>query len=101
MTMLGDVSDPTKIFAAYLLPAPDAGAFQMCRLDRELAAQMARRLPAQTASCVMDTFGISINSWVKLRDDQPVRRSLAERLIARLHTSGMLAGTERDTALVD
>ena len=99
---LREPGDPADFFAACLLPAPDAGAFQMCRVDRRLVERMARRLPAQTAPCVMETFGISINSWVKLREDQPVRRSLAERLVCRLRGAGLLLEScESDVALVD
>src|SRR3546814_2080381 len=46
-----------------------------------------------------DTFGISINSWVKLREDQPVRRALAERLIMRLDASGLLRSEEHTPEL--
>src|SRR3546814_15709052 len=74
----------------------------MCRLDRRLVAHMGCHLRAQTATCVMDTFGISINSWVKMREDQPVRRALAERLIMRLDASGLLpASIGDDGAMTD
>ncbi|WP_326914720.1 hypothetical protein [Sphingopyxis chilensis] len=82
----------------FLIRAPDARSFRMCRLDRRLVAHMGRHLPAQTAACVMDTFGISINSWVKMREDQPVRRALAERLIMRLKASGLLPESIGDDA---
>src|SRR3546814_21152117 len=68
----------------------------MCRLDRRLVAHMGCHLRAQTATCVMDTFGISINSWVKMREDYTVRRALAERLIMRLDASGLLPASIGD-----
>src|SRR3546814_19676375 len=74
----------------YLIGAPDARSFRMCRLDRRLVAHMGCHLRAQTATCVMDTFGISINYWFKMREDQPVGRSLAQRLIIRLDAPGPL-----------
>src|SRR3546814_6028130 len=42
----------------YLIGAPDARSFRMCRLDRRLVAHMGCHLRAQTATCVMDTFEI-------------------------------------------
>ncbi|WP_336959725.1 hypothetical protein [Sphingobium aquiterrae] len=41
-------------------------------------------LRAQTPECIMATFGISMNTWVKIRDGHPIRRSVAERLLERL-----------------
>lgn len=41
-------------------------------------------LRAQTAECVMATFGISINTWTKMKKGVPIRRSVAERLIERV-----------------
>ncbi|ODU21248.1 MAG: hypothetical protein ABS87_07385 [Sphingomonas sp. SCN 67-18] len=41
------------------------------------------KLRAQTAECVMNTFGISVNTWVKMRKGMPIRKSVAERLLKR------------------
>nr|WP_213980321.1 hypothetical protein [Sphingomonas sp. dw_22] len=41
-------------------------------------------LRAQTPECIMATFGISMNTWVKIRDGHPIRRSVAERMLERL-----------------
>src|SRR3546814_10885831 len=49
---------------------------------------MRSNLQAQTATCVMNSFGISVNTWTKLRDGKPIRRSVAERLIGRLGRVG-------------
>jgi DNA-binding Xre family transcriptional regulator len=45
---------------------------------------MMRALPAQTDACLMQTFGISLNTWNKLKKGEPIRKSVATRLIERL-----------------
>lgn len=42
------------------------------------------RLRAQTAECVMETFGISVQTWLKMRKGMPIRKSVAERLLQRI-----------------
>jgi len=42
------------------------------------------RLRALTAECVMETFGISVNTWLKIRKSIPIRKSVAERLLQRV-----------------
>lgn len=44
------------------------------------------RLRAQTAECVMETFGISVNTWLKMRKGMAIRKSVAERLVRRMAT---------------
>lgn len=46
--------------------------------------KLSAHLRAQTAECVMATFGISINTWTKMKKGIPIRRSVAERLIDRV-----------------
>jgi len=46
--------------------------------------KLSSRLRAQTAECVMETFGISINTWTKMKKGLPIRRSVAERLLERV-----------------
>jgi len=46
--------------------------------------KLSARLRAQTAECVMETFGISINTWTKMKKGLPIRRSVAERLLERV-----------------
>src|SRR3546814_17927188 len=60
----------------------------MCFLNRHVVEVMRSNLQAQTATCVMNSFGISVNTWTKLRDGKPIRRSVAERLIGRLGRVG-------------
>lgn len=67
-----------------MLPAGTAGRNRMAVLDREMVVRMSASLPAQTEECVMRTFGISVNTWVKLRDGKPIRPSVALRLLDRL-----------------
>jgi len=56
----------------------------MIRIPAETVALMRAQLPAQTNDAISATFGISQNTWVKIRDGEPIRRSVGERLIARL-----------------
>jgi len=36
----------------------------------------------------METFGISVNTWFKLKKGEAVRASVVERLMERLRTKG-------------
>jgi len=49
-----------------------------------MVEKLNRRLRAQTAECVMETFGISVNTWLKMRKGMPIRKSVAERLLQRV-----------------
>jgi len=53
-------------------------------LNPRLVEKLRGQLRAQTAECVMETFGISVRTWMKMRDGMPVRRSVAERLLQRV-----------------
>jgi len=46
--------------------------------------KLSSHLRVKTAECVMDTFGISINTWNKMKRGVPIRRSVAERLLDRV-----------------
>lgn len=50
----------------------------------QVVEKIGERLRAQTKECVMETLGISANTWMKMRQGMPVRRSLAERLLRRV-----------------
>lgn len=52
-------------------------------LDPAFIIELSGRLPAHTAECIQDTFGISANTWLKLRKGMPIRQSVAERLLSR------------------
>ena len=53
-------------------------------VDDALVDFLRSRLRAQTAECIMATFGISANTWTKLKTGMPVRTSVAERLVERV-----------------
>ncbi|RYF34321.1 MAG: hypothetical protein EOO38_29585 [Cytophagaceae bacterium] len=45
---------------------------------------MARKCASQTPTGLNSQFGISWNTWSKLRRGQPIRRSVAMRLVQRV-----------------
>ena len=53
-------------------------------IDPAIVHRVRDALRAQTAECVMATFGISVNTWVKMRDGKPIRTSVADRFLERL-----------------
>jgi hypothetical protein len=53
-------------------------------VDVELVETMTRALGNRPASTVMEFFGISVNSWNKIRQGEPIRLSVADRLEARI-----------------
>jgi len=53
-------------------------------VDPDLVTMLRQGLRAQTAECVMATFGVSIVTWSKIRDGKPIRTSVAQRLVERL-----------------
>lgn len=53
-------------------------------VNPKLVEKLRGQLRAQTSECVMDTFGISANTWAKMRKGLPIRRSVAERLLRRV-----------------
>jgi hypothetical protein len=55
-------------------------------LSDETIRWMRARLPNQSKDALMDTFGISAATWVKLKAGQPVRASLVDRLRVRIAT---------------
>ena len=46
------------------------------------------QLDGQTDAALMTSFGISYNTWRKVRAGQPIRRSVADRLEQRLLGAG-------------
>jgi hypothetical protein len=53
-------------------------------VDLGLVSDMARRCTSQTSFGLTNQFGISWNTWSKLRKGQPIRRSVALRLVSRV-----------------
>jgi hypothetical protein len=70
-----------------MIPAGRSGRAQLCYVHPDLVRNARDRLRAQTADCVMETFGISVNTWVKMRDGKPIRMSVAERFVQRVGTA--------------
>lgn len=60
------------------------GQRAMLRIPEATVRRMRSELRAQTPDCITSTFGISMNTWTKVRDGHPIRRSVAERLMQRL-----------------
>lgn len=50
----------------------------------EIVERMMRLRAANKSIPVMELFGISDNSWRKLRAGQPLRRSVVKRLVERI-----------------
>jgi hypothetical protein len=62
-------------------------------VDMLLVSNMARKCASQTPVNLNDQFGISWNTWSKLRKGQPIRRSVALRLVSRVLNE---AGVDED-----
>ena len=66
---------------SHIIPADNP---QLSYVSPMLVEKLRYQLRAQTAECVMATFGISINTWTKMRKGLPIRRSVANRLLRRV-----------------
>ncbi len=58
---------------------------RMAVIAPEAVANMRDRLRAQTDEAIFDAFGISMRTWVKVRDGHAVRHSTATRLLQRVY----------------
>ena len=91
MDRRSETQQPAGRVAAYageaLIPAGRSGRAQLYYINPDVVRNVRERLRAQTADCVMETFGISVNTWVKMRDGKPIRASVAERFIQRVGAS--------------
>jgi len=61
---------------------------RMLTIDPDLIAAMQNALPLGKPDRIMQAYGISWNTWTKLRDRQPIRHSLALRLLDRIGHDG-------------
>lgn len=59
-------------------------------IDRSLANKMASVISCQKPEVIQDHFGIGIKTWVKIREGQAIRRSVALRLIERLERNRLV-----------
>ncbi len=66
--------------------APSGGKAGMRPVDASAVSLMKREITGQTDEALMRQFGISYNTWRKVREGQPIRRSVADRLESRLAT---------------
>jgi DNA-directed RNA polymerase subunit H (RpoH/RPB5) len=53
-------------------------------IDQALVDELSRVLHSHTKDCVMNTLGISSDTWIKIKRGDPIRRSTAARLLERL-----------------
>ena len=65
----------------------------MEHLPTNIIDHMQRTRPALTDEALQDRFGISYNTWRRIMDQKPLRRSMAQRLISRLNTEIALPET--------
>ncbi len=61
---------------------------RMLILDPDLIAAMQNVLPSGNPDRVTQAYGVSWNTWTKLRSRQPIRQSLAQRLLDRIGHDG-------------
>jgi len=59
-------------------------AQRLIGLDPAVVAAMRSAITCQKPDEIQNRFGISLNTWTKLREGQAIRHSVAERLIHRL-----------------
>lgn len=55
----------------------------MVVVDAGQVRRLRALVPALTKTSLQDTLGISETTWVRLRDERPIRRSTYERLMRR------------------
>lgn len=56
----------------------------MVIIPHDLVQYMIENCPGHTDEKLQPAFGISYNTWRRIRQGQPLRRSVAERLMNRL-----------------
>lgn len=67
-----------------ILPPGVAGRGRKAQLNHDIFDAMTRKLSEPTAKCATKTFGVGERTWAKLRNGEPVRASVVERLVERL-----------------
>jgi hypothetical protein len=56
-------------------------------IDPELVQQLEARLRSRKPEHIMEQLGISLNTWLKLLAGEPIRVSVADRLLHRFSGS--------------
>ena len=64
-----------------MVTAPPAG---MRPMQRQVLDHMLAQMRGQTSDVLMMQYGISYNTWRKIRAGDPIRNSVAERLEQRV-----------------
>ncbi|WP_214673830.1 hypothetical protein, partial [Escherichia coli] len=54
------------------------------QVDAEVVRHMRAEIEGETDEVLTRQFGISYNTWCKVRSGNPIRRSVADRLEARI-----------------
>jgi len=62
----------------------------LTQLDPVVVQKMASTISCQKPEVIMDRFGISVNTWVKLKKGKAIRHSVAIRLLERLKRDSLL-----------
>ncbi len=55
-----------------------------------VVAKMRSLIQCQKPEVIQDHFGIGLNTWVKLREGQAIRHSVAIRLLQRLQRDAVI-----------
>lgn len=58
-------------------------------VDADVVARMSATLHGQTDETLMPQFGISYNTWRKVRAGEPIRGSVADRLEQRVRETAV------------
>ena len=56
----------------------------MCTLPGEIIAHVVAHCPGRTDEALQPRFGISYNTWGKIAAGEPIRATVAARLIERI-----------------
>ncbi|MFT3966287.1 MAG: hypothetical protein QM690_10435 [Sphingobium sp.] len=64
----------------------------MRHIEPRLVAQLDKRLTSRKPGHIMEQLGISLNTWDKLLAGEPIRASVANRLIERFSGSAEING---------
>jgi hypothetical protein len=59
---------------------------RMAVIAPQAVSDMRARLRAQTDEAIFDAFGISMRTWIKVREGHAVRLSTATRLLHRVYS---------------
>jgi hypothetical protein len=58
--------------------------YSVTLIEQSLVEKMASSVTCSKPEVIMDRFGISVNTWSKIRNGKAIRQSVAMRLMERL-----------------